>query len=110
MLQRALSVSGGGGKYNTDSFTATSSYHTFDVGFAPKYVVIYAKLKNYSASALSISRIDVEANKVDNFQNDVWKRDTSSWLGNSIVISGTTIQYKALNTYYESDVIIDAFG
>lgn len=106
---------GGGGKYNTDSFTATSSYHTFNVGFAPKYVVIYAKLKNYSAGTLSIFRIDVDAEKADNFQNGAWKQDLSSWLGEVgegkyIEISGTTIQYKAPNSYYESDVIIDAFG
>ena len=110
MLMKAVTVGGGGGKYNTDSFTATSSYHTFDVGFAPKYVVIYAKLKNYSASTLSIFRIDVEADKVDIFQNGAWKNDASSWLGTNIVISGNTIQYKAANSYYESDVIIDAFG
>lgn len=110
MLMKAVTVGGGGGKYNTDSFTATSSYHTFDVGFAPKYVVIYAKLVNYSATTISIFRIDVEANKADNFQNGTWKNDLSSWLGNYIVISGNTIQYKAANSYYQSDVIIDAFG
>lgn len=109
-VYRCQSGNGGGGQYNTDSFTATSSYHTFNVGFAPKYVVIYAKLKNYSATTLSIFRIDVDSSKADNFQNGAWKQDLSSWLGNYIVISGATIQYKAANSYYESDVIIDAFG
>ncbi len=105
MLQRALTVSGGGGinPYYGDFTPALNVWTEIDVGFVPQKVIVWHLLNNRTISVLEY---DINLSKVYQWYDTYIKIDGTSDFLRCFDIQGTTVRYTPFNSAYISQTWI----
>jgi hypothetical protein len=100
------SGSGGGGFFQSGVTPNTSTPLEFELGFAPKQVVVYMK---YTQPSTFIIRLDVENNAYYKSIGTTFEAPESvTTYQNDIYVVGTKLYYKAHNSNYAVESVIIA--